>query len=313
MCDRELNELLTSTELNAPVDASRVEELRTWTLEAGRRAMDRPHRGRNALVATLAVVAISGVALAGTEAGRDFVRWVFTPVEEAQSVTWRAPKGERWTQVQTGREEAITPEEQEAVAKEFAEHYDSKQAGGGRLVGLIESPGFAGIGHTVYLIEYTLSTGEKSIVGSGAPTGVQAENMRLDEIMQLRDAGEGEIVQQKPFPIGMGKYTLRFTLSDGVIVELETFFPPGTRAEREGIFAEMRTLKAAHRFTVLSAMFDPANAVAGVWGTLQYELADGRAVGATEQIPAELISDDGTQVIMPDVDAAIPIEGAEPD
>ncbi len=226
-------------------------------------------------------------------------------------LTWRAPKGEVWTQVQTGREGPISPEEQEAVAEKFAEQYDSKQAGDGRLVGLIESPGFAGISHTIYLIEYTLSTGEKDIVGSGAPTGPQAENMRLDEIMQLRDAGEGEILRHDPLPIGMGKYTLRLTLSDGVIVELETYFPPSTRAEREAIFAEMRTLKAAHRFKVLSAMFDPANALAGVWGLLQYELADGRVVGATEQIPAELVSEDGTQVVMPDVVAPIPIESAK--
>ena len=311
MCDRELNELLTSTELKARVDASRVEDLRTRTLEAARRAGDRPHRGRHALAATLAVIAISGVGLAGTEAGRDFVRSVFTPVQKAQSIAWTAPKGEVWTQVHTGREQPISPGEQETVAEEFAEQYDSKQAGGGRLVGLIESPGFAGFAHTIYLIEYTQSTGEKSVVGSGAPSGQQAENMRLDEIMQLRDAGEGEIVHQRPLPIGMGKYTLRFTLSDGVIVELETYFPPTTRAERDAIFAEMRTLKAAHRFSVLNAMFDPANALAGVWGTLQYELADGRVVGATEQIPPELISEDGTQVVMPDELAPIPIEGAD--
>jgi hypothetical protein len=75
--------------------------------------------------------------------------------------------------------------------------------------------------------------------------------------------------------------------------------------------AEMRGLKTALRFTVRDAYFDKANPEAGVWGTLQYQLADGRTVGAKEQLPPEIISEDGTQVVMPDMEAPITIEGAE--
>jgi hypothetical protein len=309
--DSELKNILDATEMDARPDPARAEVVRQRMLNIAGRAGTRPHRHRSVLVAALVVIGVSGIGLAATETGRNFIRWIFTPVEEIHSTEWEAPTGEVWTQSTIGRSEPYSPEEEKRVAEGFAESYAAKQAGEGRLVGLIESPGWAGVSETVYLIEYEHEDGETTAVGSGRPTGKQAENLRIDEIMQLRDAGAGEIIEQSPFPIGMGRYTIRLTLSDGETVDLATHYPPGTEEERELVFAEMRELKAALRFTVLDAYFDKANPEAGVWGTLQYQLADGRTVGATEQLPPEIISEDGTQVVMPDVESPIAIEGAE--
>lgn len=312
--DSELRDLLDATEMDARPDPAQVQAVRDRMMNIASRTGRRSRGRRNALVAALVVLGVSGIGLAATETGRNFIRWILTPVEEIQSTEWEAPNGDVWSHTTTGRSEPYSSQEQEEVARKFAENYESKQAGEGRLVGLIESPGWFGVSQIVYLIEYMQSDGETTSVGSGRPTGKQAENMRIDEIMRLRDTGAGKIIEEHPFPIGMGKYTIRLTLSDGKTVDLETFYPPGTREEREQIFAEMRKLKAALRFTVLHACFDEANPKAGVWGTLQYQLADGRTVGATEQIPPEVISEDGTQVVMPDLEAPIVIEGAaEPD
>lgn len=311
MCDSELKNMLQNTEMEARPDLSRVEAARARMMQAAQRAGRSSHPARNALITALVIMGVSGIGLAATETGRNFVRWIFTPVEQLHSTKWESPEGDVWSQTTTGRDEPYSPEEQEAVAEKFAENYASKQAGAGRLVGLIESPGWAGETHTVYLVEYTQSDGTKSVVGGDRPTGKQAENMRIDEIMRLRDAGEGEIIEQHPFPIGMGQYIIRLTLSDSETIDLKTFYPPSTREEREQTFAEMRELKAALRFTVLDACFDKANPEAGVWGNLQYTLADGRVVGATEPLPPQVISEDGTQVVMPDVAAPIAIQGAE--
>jgi len=309
MYESELEKELVSIEMDARPDPHCVQALREQMMDIASRVAAHPHRGRNRVSVLLVVIAVSGLAVAGTKTGRSFVQWVFTPIGQVQSTQWVAPSGELWSQTQTGRSEPFSPEEEEVVARKFAENSASKQAGEGRLVGLIENPGFMGTSLTIYQIEYTQSNGAKNIVGSGRPVGLQAENLRIDEIMQLRDAGAGRVIEHYPFLIGMGKYTIRLTLSDGATVDLQTFFPPSTSDERERIFEEMRELKASLRFTVLDAHWDSANPMMGVWGNLRYELADGRIVGATEQLPLEVISEDGTQVVMPDQESAIPIEG----
>ena len=311
MYESEVEKVLTSIEMEARPDPCRVQAVHERMMDIARREAAHPHRGRNRVSALLVVIGVSGLALAGTKTGRSFVQWVFTPIGEVQSTQWVAPSGELWSRTQTGRSEPFTPEEEEDAAKQFAENYASKQAGEGRLVGLIENPGFMGTSLTIYQIEYTQSNGAKTVVGSGRPVGLQAENLRVDEITQLRDAGEGRVIEHYPFLIGMGKYTIRLTLSDDTTVDLQTFFPPGTLDERERIFEEMRELKASLRFTVLNAFVDSANPMMGVWGNLRYELADGRIVGASEQLPMEVISEDGTQVVMPDQETTIPIAGTK--
>src|SRR3989304_5548172 len=253
MYESELEKVLTSIEMDARPDPCRVQAGRERMMDIARRGAAHPHRSRNRLCAILVVIGVSGLAVAGTKTGRSFVQWVFTPVEQAQSTQWVAPSGELWSQTQSGRSEPFSPEEKEDVARQFAENFASKQAGEGRLGGLIENPGFMGASLTIYIIEYTQSNGAKNRVASGRPDGLQAENLRIDEIMELRDAGAGRVIEHYPFLIGMGKYTIRFTLSDGATVDLQTFFPPSTGDERERIFEEMRELKASLRFTVLLA------------------------------------------------------------
>jgi hypothetical protein len=68
-------------------------------------------------------------------------------------------------------------------AVEARQGQGSFHAGEGRLIGVIENSGFMGTSLTVYQIEYTQSNGAKSVVGSGRPVGLQAENLRNDEIM----------------------------------------------------------------------------------------------------------------------------------
>lgn len=312
MCDAELQDMLSSSEMPTQPDPGDVQAVREKMMTIAATSCRGVHRARNVLLTTLVVIGVSGIGLAATERGRKLIRSVFMPVEEAKVVEWVSPDGDTWTHLETGREQPLTPEEKQEVSDQFAENYAGKQAGEGQLVGLLEGPGWAGISHTVYSIEYTRSDGTTNLVGSGRPTGAQAENMRLDEIMELRDSGAGEIIDYQPSPLGMGKYMIRFTLSDGETVDLQTYFPPSTRHEREAIFAEMRSLKADLRFSAQRPFRNPANPLAGVWGILQYQLADGRTVGAVEQIPPAMISEDGTQVIVPGQDEPVTIEAGPP-
>ncbi|MBN2561413.1 MAG: hypothetical protein JXQ75_10835 [Phycisphaerae bacterium] len=306
--DSDLKDLLDSTEVDATPDPVRAHAVRQRMMSIAGRARTRRPRIRTGPVAALVVIGAAGIGLAATETGRSILRWIVIPIQKGQVIKWEAPDGGVWAFSESDRSEPYSVEEEEAAAKEFAEYNAIQQAGGGRVTGLIEGPGFSDgeTSHTTYQILYTLSSGETREVGGSRPTGKQAENMRIDEIMRLRDAGAGEIVEERPFPIGLGSYVIRFTLSDGETIDLRTGFPPSTREERARIFAEMRKLKEQLRFTVLNPRADAW----GVWGLLRYRLADGRVVGATERVPPEAISEDGTHVVLPDLEAPIAIEGA---
>lgn len=310
--DLKLGNLLDSTELDAIPDPARVQAVRERTMNLAHRSAARRPRARVSFVAALMVIGLVGIGMAATETGRSLLGLITTPIQENAVTEWVAPDGTVWSRTSRGRSEPYSVAEEDAVANEFAEYHAIKQAGGGRLVGLIESPGFM-IGmtsHTIFQIAYAMQNGEDKIVGSGRPTAKQAENLRIDEIMELRDAGAGEIVEQQPLPIGLGRYTIRLTLSDGETIDLQTTFPPSTREERERIFAEMHKLRAQLLFSVLDPYVDPEHPERGVWGILQYTLADGRTVGATSRVPPEAISEDGTQVVLPDLVAPIAIQGA---
>jgi glycerol-3-phosphate dehydrogenase len=154
---------------------------------------------------------------------------------------------------------------------------------------------------------YTLANGQTTRVGSGDLSAPQRANMRIDEILRLRDAGAGEIVSQAESPLGLGRYTIRFTLSDGETVDLHTQYPPSTRRQREAIFAETRDLKTKGRFTVHKPQVVPGS---GVWGILQYTLADGRAVSHYEQVPTDLITSDGRHIVTPGTGELVEIAGS---
>lgn len=169
--------------------------------------------------------------------------------------------------------------------------------GGGRLVGLIERPGFTGeFSATTFQVKYTFDEGETMTVGEGDLSGAQRTNMRFDEIQRLRNTGAGEVISQAESSQGLGRYTIWFAFSDGETVELQTVYPPGTRQEREAIFAEIRELKSQRRFSVKEARVVPGS---GVWGRLVYSLTDGRSVAHFEQVPTDLITSDGRRIVKP--------------
>lgn len=121
------------------------------------------------------------------------------------------------------------------------------------------------------------------------------------------DAGAGDVIVESPSPMGLGRYTIRFTLA-GRTVDLQTWYPPGTREEREAIFVETRRLKADLRFAVNQASVSVENPEEGVVGTLRYTLADGRTVSIVEQIPADAVTPDGTFVVVPDAGETLSVE-----
>lgn len=299
--ERDLNELLDSAALPAEPDPDRARLVRARTLALAARPRSHARALRWSLGSVAAVLALAAIGVGGTQAGRDFLRRLLVPIEVEHPVQWQAPDGSAWSQVTTGRETPYSAEEQQAVADEFTEMHALQEAGQGRLVALLEGPGWTDdtLMHTTYMVEYTLESGEKRQIGMGEPTGEQAKNLRIAEINRLRDAGAGEIVESRPSPLGLGTYVIRFALSDGTAVDIKTMYPPSTRAEREAICRELRELKAQLRFEVLDAVANASDPASQVWGTLRYTLADGRTVGTTEPIPAEVISSDGRFVTLP--------------
>ncbi len=250
------------------------------------------------------LVGVSAVGLAATETGRNLVRWVFTPVETRHYIFHEPEKidSSSITPVSyvTGRDQSPTEVEEEIIKSEIDEIERIRQNGGGKLIGLLEGPEQEGI-YPVYRIEYTLGNGKTLAVNWNKPEGKQAENMRIDEIMKLRDSGAGEVISKEYSRLGMGKYILRFDMPDGRTVDLETYYPPGTREEREAIFAETRLLKEQRRFKVLKASRDPDGKILGL---LQYTLFDGRPIGINEHdLPEDIISIDGQYVVMPETQA----------
>ncbi len=297
-----LQEALESAQMNEepnPAHRQAVHERMLAIAQAGPR---RHHRQRGVWMAAVVLVGAGGISLAATQAGRDWVRSIFTPIETHHAVSGTMPDGGSWTRSRNA--EPFTPQEQAQAVEEFDEVYRIKHAGGGRLVGLLEGPAIEGVpGGVTYLVAYTLGDGQVTTVGAAELTEQQAANMRIDEIMELRDSGAGEVSAHQETPIGLGNYTVRLTLADGTTVDLTTWYPPGTRRERQAIFAETRQLKDALRFTVDGAFQAAEESATGVWGLLRYELADGRTVGIIEPVPAAIVSEDGTGVVMPDSDA----------
>jgi hypothetical protein len=137
--------------------------------------------------------------------------------------------------------------------------------------------------------------GSTETAGQGVLSPKQKVNMRADELMALRDAGAGEVITEDSSLLGTGKYTIRFTLSDGQKVDLETYYPVGTRQDREKIFAETRELKKQLRF----AVDDPRGPLSGgdIWAILHYTMADGRTVGIAEPVLKEALTPDGKHVL----------------
>ena len=313
--NNDMEKILASAAMESDPDPAAIQAVRQRMIAIAGSARARRSPGRTALILAVALVSVSAVGLAATETGRDLIRRILIPIRTDEVAKWEAPDGSIWSRsksISDSDAEPYTAEEQESIKTTFQEIHEIQQAGGGRLVGLLEGTGWDGSpSYTVYQIEYTLANGEVHTVGSGGPRGKQAENMRIDEIMELRNAGEGELISQSEFRfrIGLGRYTIRFTLADGQTVDLMTNYPPGTKDQREAIFAETRALKEQLRFSVEHANFDPSDPHGKVWGVLQYELSDGRTVGISQTIPPEVISSDGKYVVMPGSEEQLEIQG----
>jgi hypothetical protein len=302
MCgdESELREALRSAEMNIVPDPAHVGAVRQRLAVVARKRIADRRRTRNAWIVVLLLGGVCGTGLAATEAGRSLVRWILTPVLARHEVTVTTADGSTWSR--GGSTKPYDPDQRQAAADQFAEIAALTQAGQGELVGLHEGPD-----GTVYSIRYTLKDSSSVSVGTRNPTEIQAVMMRLDEIQRLRDAGEGDVIVRSPSPIGLGFYTLRFALADRT-VDLQTWYPPGPRAEREAIFAETRALKADLRFAVMEASVSPENPDAGVMGTLRFTLADGRTVGIVERVPDELITSDGAYAVVPGTGETVRIE-----
>ncbi len=268
------------------------------TVSSGRRRVALPRSTAAAVI----VLGLTAAGLAGTQAGRDWIRSLFTPIQPAHAVFGEHGDDTAWVVQRLGPDAGPFSDQEVAdVEAEMKEAEALKQAGEGRLVGLLEMPAMHGDVDAerfgvAYLIEYTLNDGKTTTVSDDCPSPAQRVRMRLAEIMQQRDAGEGEVISAADFPMGLGKYVIRYTLDDGQTVDLEDFYPPAPRADREAIFEEVSRLREARQFVVLSANRDAKGPVSGV---LQYTLSDGRVVGAVDTIPADVISEDGENVVNP--------------
>ena len=298
--DNDIEAALKSAAFSADASPDRRQavhsQLLNFTAAGGRRRAGLP----KALIAAVLLVSVAAVGLAATETGREFVRSLFTRIEPVHVVSGEHGPGSTWSVSRSGPgSEPFSEEETKSISTMMDETAALRKAGEGRLLGIIDAPGVPSVPGgekilTVCLIEYTLASGEKQVVGT-QPNQAQITRMRYDEVMSQYDAGKGEVLSRVDGPMGFGHYSLRFTLDDGQTVDLRTIFPPSTRAEREAIFAEAKELKEALRFAVDSpASRTPDGRVTAI---LRYTLADGRVVGITEDVPAEAISADGKYVI----------------
>ena len=222
---------------------------------------------------------------------------------------WTAPDGSLFLSV--GGDEPASPDERQETVDRYREVHAIKEAGGGQLVGLLEGPGWDGELSTIsFQVMYTLEDGQTTRVGEGDLSAAQKANMQIDEILRIRDEGAGEIIAQSESPLGLGGFTIRFTLADGETVDLHTLYPPSTRRQREAIFVETRELRTKRRFTVHEPQVLPGS---GVWGILHYTLDDGRAVSHYEQVPTDLITSDGRHIVTPGTGELVEIAGAVQD
>jgi hypothetical protein len=307
--DGDLEQSLASAAFTTQPSPQHAQAVHSQMLELARRSgPSRRHVFRSVAIGAV-ITALAGAGLGATEAGRNLVRRLLMHIEPAYEVAGTDADGSSWVSIRIGSG-PFSPAEAAAEKTQMDEVDALKQAGSGRLVKLLEGPPFDGLPATMsttFVIEYQLSSGETLSVGDSSPSPAQRPRMRLDEVIALRDAGADEVVSQSEGGLGLGQYTVRFTLSDGQTVELETWYPPGPRIEREALFAETRALKRDRQFVALDAVRRPDG---GVFGRLCYTLADGRMPVIAEEIPADVITPDGQYVTTQASDVPVAIQGA---
>ena len=297
--DNELQSILEPARMSTETNVDHMQAVRQRMLHQARASLAHPHRAAvRWTVGLLVVVAASAAGLAATQTGRDFIRRILTPVKTSYSLNGEVDSefGDQSMWGGGGWAEPITPEVARETRAGWAQMSALAKEGGGRLTGLLESPVLDGTGYLItHMIEYVLSDGSIKTAGAGGLTDLQTTNMRIDEILELRDSGAGAIIDERSSDIGLGRYLIRFTLADGSTIDLQTNYPPGTRAEREAIFAEARELRRKRDLTVLDPTVDVETGRA--WGIVRFTLADGRAVGLVGDVPSDMLTADSTHVV----------------
>ncbi len=289
--DDELQSILEPARMSTETNVDHMQAVRQRMLHQARASLAHPHRTAvRWTIGLLVVVAVSAGGLAATRTGRDLIGWVFTPVS-GNRVNDGKPSD-------SSEESNASGTKQGEGVQSWKDEIDAiRETGGGRLRGLTEIPKILDFTSyiIVYWIDYELSDGSLHTI-QDHPSDRQAKNMRLAEILELRNAGAGQVVAYDPEDIGMGRYIIRFELSDGSTVDVETKYPPGTLAERKAIFAEARELYHRGEFAVLRADSDTE---LGVTGTLRITLADGRTVCLRGIVPSDMLTPDGQQAMSP--------------
>lgn len=306
--DSDIRAALRSAEINIAPDGAKMDSARERMFQTLRGAT-RPKARRVRRIAAVLIIGCCGIVFAGTETGRALIRRLI-PIAKTDSVRWQAPDGTVHSLSRVSGE-AFSEPERKVIVDQMKEREALRQAGEGRLMGLIERRGEDGCGvTTLYDVAYAYSDNTMSNVCQDTLTDAQAERMKIAEILRLRDEGAGQIVSHRKYPLGLGRYRIAYQLSDGQELTLTTYFPPAPRAEREAIMAETLRLKEEGCFHVANP-----RAVAGdeelVYAKMRYELADGRIVWLTEQIPPQYISEDGQYVVLPESEENIPISGSD--
>ena len=165
--DTGLGRVLESAALPAAPSAARAQAVHERMRELTRTPVRRQRRWPAVVASGLLVIGAGTFGVAGTETGRALVRYLFTKIEPAHGVTGTQPDGSSWSVVRHGPgAEPFSPAEAQAVTAQMDEIAATKQAGGGRLAQVIESPGHPSIPgaeriFTTYVIEYTLADGRR--------------------------------------------------------------------------------------------------------------------------------------------------------
>lgn len=304
-CDDDLLKNLEVAEMKTQQSEDRVRAIRDEMMSRAQAPRSPRRPARTIGVAVLLMCVTCGAVLAGTAKGRSLISQMLLPARESKSFTMESPDGVDVTF--TALNELPAGEEGERISEIVSDMEQIKKAGGGHLVGLLESFNEDGSIRRTLQVEYFPSFGVGGPMGETVESlsQKQRDNMRIGELLKLHDAGEGELVKTRPFQRGGGSfYYIRYTFADGGHQVVQTWLPPGSRADREAIFAETRALKKMQLFSVSNPYLSPSEEP-GREGEMvleadfTYKLSSGEEVTIFEKVPAELISADGKHVLMP--------------
>ncbi len=238
--ENEARSFFESAEMDTGPSSQRVEALRERLVErraqpaargSGRRI------GRSIVIGAMLIVAVSSFGFGATETGRKLTTEVIRLVTGQEALVVETESGTKWCN--TG----VDTEDKE-VADSLREYYTDVElimkAGGGRLVGLLDAINDDGSLRTTLQIEYFEGFGIYGPIGHSRDslTEKQRERMCIDEVLEIHNAGKGELLSTRPFKRGDGCfYNIRYALENGGSVTVQEWCPPGTVDERKAVLA----------------------------------------------------------------------------